>query len=136
MIGGEFEGLGLGLAEAVGGEAEGSGTEGGGCDAADEVAVFGPEVEGAAAVLGGEGVFCGAEVEEGFAIFEEEGSGVLGQEGFEVGGDGFGGLGRFRGRGSGRHEATLTQRGTPSHLKYAKVLETDGLGMDQGMTQV
>lgn len=102
LIGGEFEGLRFGLAEAEGGEAEDSGAEGGGGDAADEVAVFRPEVEGAAAVLGGEGVFGGTEVEEGFAVFEEEGARVLGQEGFECGGDCFGEWWGFRGRRSGR----------------------------------
>ncbi len=105
FVGGELEGLGFGLAEAVGGEAEDSVASGGCGDAADEIAVFGPEVEGAAVVLGGEGVFCGAQVEEDFAVFEEDGVGVLGEEGFERGGDRAGRLLGFRGGCSGRRRA-------------------------------
>ncbi len=78
FVGGELEGLGFGLAEAVGGQTEDSVARGGGGDAADDVAVLGPEVEGAAVVLGGEGVSGEAEVEEDFAVFEKYGGRVLG----------------------------------------------------------
>jgi len=97
----ELEELGLGLAEALGVEAEGAGAWLRGEDAADEVSLFRPEVEGAAVVVGGEGVFGGAEVEEDAAVFEDGSFGV----GFEEGGDGRGDLGRglvVRGRGSER----------------------------------
>jgi len=97
----ELEELGLGLAEALGVEAEGAGAWLRGEDAADEVSLFRPEVEGAAVVVGGEGVFGGAEVEEDAAVFEDGSFGV----GFEEGGDGRGDLGRglgIRGGGSGR----------------------------------
>ena len=89
------------MAKALRVEAEGAGSGLRGEDAADEVSLFRPEVEGAAVVVGGEGMFGGAEVEEDAAIFEDGGFGV----GFEEGGDGRGDLGRglvVRGRGSER----------------------------------
>lgn len=86
-VGGELEEGRAGLAEAMGGEAEGAGAGGDGEDAADEVEVGGPEVECDAILLGGEGVLGFAEVEEGAAVFEQEGVGVLGEEGFDGGGD-------------------------------------------------
>ena len=93
FIGGELEGLEAGLAEALGGEAEGVGAGGDGEQAADQVAVGGPEVDGGAAAVGGEGVFGFAEVEEGAAVFEDEGVGVFGKEGLDDGGDVAGRLG-------------------------------------------
>lgn len=111
-VGGELESLGAELAEALGGEAEGLGARGDGEDAADEVAVLGPEVEGGTVVFGGKGVAGFAEVEEGAAVFEEEGIGVLGEEGFDGGADVRGGLGGGAfGCGAtgcvGRHEVTI-----------------------------
>ena len=102
-VGGEFEELRFGLAEALGAEAEDGFAEFDGEDAADEVAVFAPEVEGAAVVLGGEGVAGGTHVEEGVAVFEEGGGGVFGEEGFESGGDLGWGLGGSLEFGTGGH---------------------------------
>ena len=110
-IGEEFEGLGFGLAKAEGGEAEDSGAEGGGSDAADEVAVFGPEMESAAVVLGGEGVFGGAEVEDDFTVFAEDGVRMLDEKGFQRGGDGGGRLSDFRGDYSGRRHGRMLSAG-------------------------
>ena len=93
LVGGELECLGTGLPEALGGEAEGMGAGGDGEDAADEVAVVGPEMEGGAIVGGVEGVAGFAEVEEGPAVFEQEGVGVFGEEAFDGGGDVGGRLG-------------------------------------------
>jgi len=87
LVGGELEVGWVGVAEALGGEAEGAGAGGDGDDAADEVALGGPEVEGGAILLGGEGELGFAEVEEGVAVFEQEGVGVLGEVGFDGGGD-------------------------------------------------
>ena len=110
FVGSEFEGLGLGLAEAMGAEAEDAVAGVRGADAADEVAVFAPEMEGAAVVFGGEGVLRLAHVEDDFAVFEDDGYGVLGEEGLERGSDGLGRLFGFRGDCSGRrHGATLSQ---------------------------
>ena len=72
----ELEELGLGLAEALRVEAKGAGSGLRGEDATDEVGLFRPEVEGATVVVGGEGVFGGAEVEEDAAVFEDGGFGI------------------------------------------------------------
>ena len=138
LIGCEFERLRFGLAEAVGGEAEDARAEGGGGDATDEVAVFGPEVEGAAFVLGGEGVFGGAEVEDDFAVFAEDGVGVLGEEGFERGGDGGGRLIDFRGGYSGRRHGRMLSAGCGLDKGQLKVergdthamTEVEGVGVE------
>ncbi len=100
--GDEFEELGLGLAEALRAEAEGVCARSCGEDAADHVALLRPEMEGAAVVVGAEGVFGGAEVEEDFAVFEDGGGGVFCEEGLDGGDDVRGGLRRGRGRGSVR----------------------------------
>ena len=92
--------LGFGLAEALRGEAQ-EPCEFGCADAADEVAVFAPQVQGAAVVLGGERVLGRAHVEEHLAVFEEHGCGVLGEEGFERCGDLAGRLVGFRGSALG-----------------------------------
>jgi len=101
-VGYEFEEFGLGLAEALRAEAEGVVAFGGGKDAADEIGFLRPEMESATVVVGRDGAFGGAEVEEDAAVFEERGFGV----GFEESGDGSGdfgrGLGYVRGGGSGR----------------------------------
>ncbi len=68
-------------------------------------------MEGAAFVLGGEGVFGGAEVEDDFAVFAEDGVGVLGEKGFERGGDGGGRLIDFRGDYSGRRHGRMLSAG-------------------------
>ena len=57
------------MAKALRVEAEGAGSGLRGEDATDEVGLFRPEVEGAAVVVGGEGMFGGAEVEEDAAVF-------------------------------------------------------------------
>ena len=55
--------------------------------APDQVLVCAPEVERAAAVLGGERVLGLAHVEEQLALFEQHCVRVLAEEGFEGGGD-------------------------------------------------
>ena len=115
LVGGELEVGWMSVAEALGGEAEGAGAGGDGDDAADEVPLGGPEVEGGAILLGGEGELGFAEVEEGAAVFEQEGVGVLGEVGFDGGGDVGGRLGGLLGARDaacavgcwGRHRATL-----------------------------
>jgi len=65
-------------------------------------------VQGAAIVLGGEGVFIGAEVEEDLAIFEQSGLGVGVEKGLDRSSDFGRGLGLVRGRSSGRgHRTTV-----------------------------
>ena len=66
-----------------------------------------PEVEGAAAVLGGEGVAGGAEVEERATVFEEGSGRVLGQKRFERGGDLLGGLRGGVWDGAGSHSGII-----------------------------
>ncbi len=100
FVGDEFEGAWTGLAKAVGAEAQDARTGSSGADAADDVSVFAPELESALLVGRREGVFRGEHVEEDFAVFEDEGFGIFGEEGSEGGGDFFGGL--FRGNNSGR----------------------------------
>lgn len=60
--------------------------------AADGVAFFRPEMQHAFA-FAGDGIACGGEVEDGFAIFEGDGVGVVGEEGLEEAGEGVGGDG-------------------------------------------
>ena len=62
-------------------------------DAADEIVLLAPQVQGAAVVLGGEGELRRAHVEEHATVFEHDRAGVLGEEGLECGGDLLGGLG-------------------------------------------
>ncbi len=93
FVGDEIEVLGAGPAEALGGETQGVGSRGDAEDAANEVAIVGPEVKGSAVVVGGEGVAGFAKVEEGAAVFEQECVGVIIEEGLEGGGDVGGGLG-------------------------------------------
>ena len=88
FVGSEFERLGLCLAEALGTETQDAVAWVSSANAADEVAVFAPEVEGAGAVLGGEGVLRLAHVEDDFAIFKNDCLGVLGEEGLQRDGDG------------------------------------------------
>ncbi len=57
LVGGDLEGLGFGLSEAMRGEAQDSVAEGGGGETTDEIAILAPEVEGAAAMFGRERVF-------------------------------------------------------------------------------
>jgi hypothetical protein len=94
-IGDEGEGLRFGLAEAMGFEAEGIAARLDGGDGADEIAVLGPEMEEAAAVVGGDGAAGEAEIEKEAAVFEDGGVGMIGEEVFdgvgERGGDGGGG---------------------------------------------
>jgi len=92
-VGDEGKGLRLAMAEAEGFEAEGiaAGLDGG--DGADEIFFVGPEVEEAAAVVGGDGALGEAEVEEEAAVFEDGGAGVIGEEGFDGLGEGGGGGG-------------------------------------------
>lgn len=89
--GNEGERLRLGLAEAAGFETEGvaAGLKRG--DGADEVALGGPEMEKAAAVVGGDGAVGEAEIEEDAAVFEDGGVGVVGEERLEGAGEGSGG---------------------------------------------
>ena len=112
LVGGEVERLGARLAESLGGKAERARA---GCDcedATDEVAFCRPEVEGGAIVLGEEGELGFAEVEEGTAVFKNEGVGVLGEKGLNGGGDVGGRLrGSFGDRAtccSGWHGVTVT----------------------------
>jgi hypothetical protein len=78
--------------------------------ATSQIAVFGPEVEDAAAVFGRERVLGLAKIKEWAAVFEEDGAGVLGEEGLQGFGDLLGGLGRL-GAGSDesmrRHAVTV-----------------------------
>ena len=111
-VAGDFEQGGFGLAEFEDGEAEGLVAEFGGDDAADEVALVAPEMEGAAVLFGGERVFGDAHVEESFAVFVDDGGGVVEEEGFEGGGDGLGWL-RRDGWG-GRHGDNFTAKACPA----------------------
>ena len=95
---GELEGGGTGMAELLGGESEKLGAGDGGGDAADEVSFVVPKLQGTAVVVGGEGVFGGAEIEEDAAVFGEHGRGVVGEIDGEEGGDLLGSL-----WGWGRH---------------------------------
>ena len=88
-VAGDFEQGGPGLTELKDTEPEGFAAELAGDNAADEIALLAPEVDGAARVLGGERVSGLAHVEEGFAVFIDDGRGKLGEEGVEGGGDGF-----------------------------------------------
>ena len=83
----ELEELGLGLAEAKGVEAKRAIARGGVDDAADDVAVVVPELQGAAIVVGGEGVPGSAEIEGDPAVFEDGGVRVVGEEGLDERGD-------------------------------------------------
>ena len=106
-VAGELEQGGFGVAELEDLEAEGMGARFGGYDAANEVAGVAPEVEGAAAVGWVEGVAGVAEVEEGLAVFEDEGVGPLVEEGLNGVEDEFGGL-RLDCSG-GRHGNSIRQ---------------------------
>ena len=95
-VGDQLQGLRLRLAEAMDAEAQGAVARGCGGDTADEIAIFCPEMQGAAAMLGCELVLRFAHVEDGFAVFEDCGVGMLGEKGFERGGDLLDGLLRLR----------------------------------------
>ncbi len=127
FIGGELEGLGFGLAEALGGEAQDSGAHGGGGDATDDVALVRPEVEGAAAMLGGEGVLGEAHVEEDFAVFKQDRGGLFGEEGLEGSGNLLGGLLGFRCGCSGRGHV-LDGSGVGRVLQVALFCERNARG--------
>ena len=101
-IGYELKQLRLRLAETLRAEAECAAAFCRREDASNEVALVGPQVQGAAIVLGGEGVFIGAEVEEDLAIFEQSGLGVGVEKGLDRSSDFGRGLGLVRGRSSGR----------------------------------
>ena len=105
--GDEFEGLRLGRAHAAGDEAQAGGALLGFNDGADEVALFAPELEEAAAMLLGDGVACRAHVKEDAAIFEECGGGVVGEILFND----FGELGRRGSNRAGSHATSPAGRG-------------------------
>ena len=109
LVGGEFQGVGARLTEALRGEAERFGARGDGKDAADEVAIAGPEMEGGAVVLGGESVLGFTEIEEGTTVLEQDRVRVFGQKSFNRGGDVGGCLGLRDGAGccGGRHGLTV-----------------------------
>jgi len=129
----ELEEFGLRLAEALRVEAKSAGSGLRGEDAADKVGFFRPEVEGATVVVGGEGMFGGAEVEEDAAVFEDGGFGV----GFYESANGRGDLGRglgIRGGDSERgHWVKVPFDGTgqrkPEHLFRMFRRFTSGLSL-------
>jgi hypothetical protein len=77
----------------VSGEAQHAGALDHRADPADEIALLAPEVQRAAAVLGGERVLRRAHVEDHAAVLEQHRAGVLGEKGLELRGDLLGRLG-------------------------------------------
>ena len=86
----------------MGFEAEGVAARLDGGDGADEIAILGPEMEQAAAVIGRDGATGEAEIEEEAAVFENHGVGMVGEEVFDGAGE-RGGNGSRGWSSGGRH---------------------------------